>query len=57
MYFATEPSKMRTGITTVHVPYKGNATALSDLLGGHIDLMFDAMPVMARGSKPRPSDR
>jgi tripartite-type tricarboxylate transporter receptor subunit TctC len=47
MYLATELMKMRTGITPVHVPYKGNAAALSDLLGGHIDLMFDAMPVMA----------
>jgi tripartite-type tricarboxylate transporter receptor subunit TctC len=47
MYLATELLKMRTGITPVHVPYKGNAATLSDLLGGHIDLMFDAMPVMA----------
>jgi tripartite-type tricarboxylate transporter receptor subunit TctC len=47
MYLATELLKMRTGITPVHVPYKGNAAALTDLLGGHIDLMFDAMPVMA----------
>jgi tripartite-type tricarboxylate transporter receptor subunit TctC len=46
MYLATELLKMRTGITPVLVPYKGNAAALSDLMGGHIDLMFDAMPVM-----------
>jgi tripartite-type tricarboxylate transporter receptor subunit TctC len=51
MYLATELLKMRTGITPVHVPYKGNAAALSDLLGGHIDLMFDAMPVMAEQVK------
>jgi tripartite-type tricarboxylate transporter receptor subunit TctC len=47
MYLATELLKMKTGIKPVHVPYKGNAATLSDLLGGHIDLMFDAMPVMA----------
>jgi tripartite-type tricarboxylate transporter receptor subunit TctC len=47
MYLATELLKMKTGIRPVHVPYKGNAATLSDLLGGHIDLMFDAMPVMA----------
>jgi tripartite-type tricarboxylate transporter receptor subunit TctC len=47
MYLATELLKMRTGIKPVHVPYKGNAATLTDLLGGHIDLMFDAMPVMA----------
>lgn len=47
MYLATELLKMKTGIRPVHVPYKGNAATLGDLLGGHIDLMFDAMPVMA----------
>jgi tripartite-type tricarboxylate transporter receptor subunit TctC len=47
MYLATELLKMKTGIRPVHVPYKGNAATLADLLGGHIDLMFDAMPVMA----------
>ena len=28
------------------VPYRGAGPALNDLLGGHIDAMFDAMPVM-----------
>jgi tripartite-type tricarboxylate transporter receptor subunit TctC len=30
-----------TGIEMVHVPYKGSAPALADLIGGNIDLMFD----------------
>ena len=47
MYLATELLKTKTGMKPVHVPYKGAAAALNDLLGGHIDLMFDAMPVMA----------
>jgi tripartite-type tricarboxylate transporter receptor subunit TctC len=50
-YLATELLKMKTGIKPIHVPYKGAAPALNDLLGGHIDLMFDAMPVMAEQVK------
>ena len=33
------------------VPYRGAAPALNDLLGGHIDAMFDAMPVMVTQAK------
>ena len=33
------------GIEALNVPYKSAAPALNDLLGGHVDLMFDAMPV------------
>ena len=29
------------GVNMVHVPYKGSAPAMTDLVGGHIDLMFD----------------
>lgn len=51
MYLATELLKLKAGIKPTHVPYKGAAAALNDLLGGHIDLMFDAMPVMAEQVK------
>lgn len=33
-----------TGTDMVNVPYKGGAPALSDLVGGHIDLMFETSP-------------
>jgi tripartite-type tricarboxylate transporter receptor subunit TctC len=42
---AAELLRLRTGLTIVNVPYKGAANALTDLLGGHIDAMFDALPV------------
>lgn len=29
------------GVQMTHVPYKGSAPAMTDLIGGHIDLMFD----------------
>jgi tripartite-type tricarboxylate transporter receptor subunit TctC len=32
--------KMMTGVNLVHVPYRGGAPAASDLVGGHIQLIF-----------------
>ncbi|HEY2134328.1 MAG TPA: tripartite tricarboxylate transporter substrate binding protein [Xanthobacteraceae bacterium] len=51
LYLATELLRLKTGITLQHVPYRGAAQALNDLLGAHIDLMFDAMPVMSQQVK------
>jgi len=48
---ATELLKARTGINVTTVPYRGAGPALNDLLGGHIDAMFDAMPVMVPHAK------
>jgi tripartite-type tricarboxylate transporter receptor subunit TctC len=31
-------------VTLTQVPYKGNAPALTDLLGGHVDIMFSPLP-------------
>ena len=31
------------GISAQHVPYKGSGLALNDVMGGHVDLMFDAL--------------
>jgi len=36
--------KMLTGVNMVHVPYRGAPQALTDLLGGQVQLMFDNLP-------------
>jgi len=36
--------KMMTGVNMLHVPYRGAAPALTDLIGGQVDVMFDNMP-------------
>lgn len=41
---AGESFKMAAGIEMQHVPYKGSAPALADLVGGQVQLMFDSMP-------------
>jgi tripartite-type tricarboxylate transporter receptor subunit TctC len=42
-HMTLELFRLTTGIDIVHVPYKGGAPALTDLLGGHIPAMFDNM--------------
>jgi len=43
-HFAGEMFKTMAGIDMVHVPYKGQGPALTDLLGGQVDVMFGNLP-------------
>jgi len=43
-HFAGEVLKFKTQSRLTHVPYKGAAPALNDLLGGHVDLFFSGFP-------------
>jgi tripartite-type tricarboxylate transporter receptor subunit TctC len=43
-HLTAEMFKVRTGISIVHVPYKGAPPAMSDLLAGHVALTFATSP-------------
>jgi tripartite-type tricarboxylate transporter receptor subunit TctC len=43
-HVTAEMFKMMTGTNMLHVPYRGAALALTDLLGGQVQVMFDNMP-------------
>jgi tripartite-type tricarboxylate transporter receptor subunit TctC len=44
IHLSGELFKAMTGVNIVHVPYRGSAPALTDLLGGQVQVMFDNMP-------------
>lgn len=43
IHLAGEMFKEQAGVDMVHVPYKGAAPAVADLLGGQVDIMFDTV--------------
>ncbi|QET04598.1 MULTISPECIES: tripartite tricarboxylate transporter substrate binding protein [Cupriavidus] len=42
-HLAAELFRQQSGLNMLHVPYKGGAPALSDLMGGQVDMMFSNM--------------
>jgi tripartite-type tricarboxylate transporter receptor subunit TctC len=52
-HLAGELFNAMAGVKMVHIPYKGNAPALVDLVGGHVDLVFNgltsALPLIKGG--------
>ena len=50
-HMAGELFKAMAGVDIVHVPYKGSSQARTDVLGGQVDMMFDAVTTMAEFAK------
>ncbi|HEX4942969.1 MAG TPA: tripartite tricarboxylate transporter substrate binding protein [Usitatibacteraceae bacterium] len=46
-HMAGELFKAMAGVDVVHVPYKGSSGARTDILGGQVQMMFDAITTMA----------
>jgi tripartite-type tricarboxylate transporter receptor subunit TctC len=44
IHVSGELFKMMAGVSMVHVPYRGGAPAMTDLLGGQVQVMFDNLP-------------
>lgn len=47
VHLAGELFKLMTGVNMTHIPYKGAAPAMTDLLGGRVQLMFDFLSASA----------
>jgi tripartite-type tricarboxylate transporter receptor subunit TctC len=51
IHMSGELFKMMAGINMVHVPYRGGAPALTDLMAGQVQVMFDNVPTSAQPVK------
>ena len=49
--FAAELWKAAAGVDMTHVPYKGMAPAVTDLIGGHVDVLFASGPSLLQHTK------
>lgn len=46
MHLAAEQFKEAAGVDMLHIPYKGGADAINDILGGRVPLMFNNLPAI-----------
>jgi tripartite-type tricarboxylate transporter receptor subunit TctC len=56
-HLAGEIYKSRAGVSIVHIPYRGGGQAMTDLVGGQVDMMIDVMPntaPQAKGGRIKP---
>jgi len=44
LHLGGELFKLIAGVDLLHIPYKGNAQALSDVIGGQVDMIISALP-------------
>jgi tripartite-type tricarboxylate transporter receptor subunit TctC len=44
IHLAAELFASMAGVKLTHIPYRGSAPALNDLLGGHVDIYFSSLP-------------
>ena len=50
-HMAGELFKAMAGVDILHVPYRGSSGARTDVIGGQVDMMFDAVTTMAEQAK------
>jgi tripartite-type tricarboxylate transporter receptor subunit TctC len=50
-HMAGELFKAMAGVDIVHIPYKGSSGARTDVLGGQVDMMFDAVTTMSEHAR------
>jgi tripartite-type tricarboxylate transporter receptor subunit TctC len=50
-HMAGELFKAMAGVAIVHIPYKGSSGARTDVIGGQVEMMFDAIPTMVEHVK------
>ncbi|MDO9403513.1 MAG: tripartite tricarboxylate transporter substrate binding protein [Polaromonas sp.] len=56
-HLAAEIYKSRAGVAVVHIPYRGGGQAMTDLMGGQVDMMIEVMPnaaPQAKGGRVKP---